>query len=100
MGNLQGLTLDSELRVRLVSRKLPFHTYKLLAEWLGVYTYILPQNRIFIEKLRTTSYFSSPSDLFKLCLWIDQIYSTLNEVDQESLCKLISASSISHTPRC
>jgi hypothetical protein len=39
---------ESELRIRLAARKLPYLTYRKLADWLGVYEYVPPESRITI----------------------------------------------------
>lgn len=43
------LTLRESIVVCAYKNKLPFHTYKLLSEWLGSYSYILPADRTLNE---------------------------------------------------
>lgn len=91
---------ESELRIRIVAKQLPFHKTKLLCEWLNCFQYILPDERILIVRPRAWRITDEPkraSDYFKLYLWLDSIETILNAQEQICLLKLIQESEISRT---
>ncbi len=89
-------SIDQELRVRLAARNLPEYKYKIICEWLGVYTYILPSDRTFPTGL-AWEYMNSTSRVHEYYLWLTYIEATLSSKDQSCLYQLTHESAISHT---
>jgi hypothetical protein len=86
---------ESELRIRLAARKLPYLTYRKLADWLGVYEYVPPESRKLYTKLIVIPHYAS--ELYALWRWLDYIEFTLYLDEQECLHQLIQESETSHT---
>lgn len=83
---------ESELRIRLVARNLPFHKYKRLAEWLGCYLdHTQIQTAGLIPQLTSLIAFSNTSDLMKQYHRFLTIEWALSHPEQECLYQLISA---------
>lgn len=79
---------NQELRVRLAARKLPEHKYRLIADWLEVYTYILPASRVFPTGM-CWQHLNSTSRVHAYYLWLTYIESTLSSSDQLCLYNLL-----------
>lgn len=77
----QHLTLDSELRARLYAAVSSFPQYKLLAEWLEVYQYILPSERRLISITITLSTSFTAYNLWQRLNHID----TLLTIEEQAL---------------
>lgn len=72
-----------------VKCKLPFGDYKLLLEWLApdCYHYVPPAERLLSTELifHIAADIKTPSDLFRIWLASDILYSTLTLQEQERL---------------
>lgn len=81
------MTSDSEIRIQLAAAcyKNP-KWYKPLAEWLGVYEYILPDKRELITPAFT---FTNASAVFKFWNYCTLIECCLNPTEQYASWKLI-----------
>lgn len=84
-------SLDSELRIRLAAKQMPFHKYKRLCEWLNCFQYIPPDNRILSSLIQRSKY-NNASQAFKAWLWLDCVESTLTLSEQQCLARLINES--------
>ena len=82
-------TDSQQLRIRLANRRLPFHKYQLLCEWLDCYSYIKPGDRTIYFPLTRVVEISTASDAFNMYLWLSCIECTLSLYDQQILCQLI-----------
>jgi hypothetical protein len=83
-------SVEQELRVRLAARGLNCHKYQLLAEWLGCYKYIYPENRTIVDDLATMStVFDRSHKAFLYWQYLDVVESTLSPLDQRLLCQLL-----------
>ena len=91
------LDSDSELRARLYAASIfqGFNSYKLLAEWLGVYQYILPANRKF---LMVEASITTPYDACKLWKYLAGIETLLTIEEQALAWTLIRESGIYPIP--
>lgn len=82
-------SLDSELRTRLAAKRLPFHKYKCLCEWLNCFQYINPDSRVVSQVLAKNLFPFSlwrASEVFQMWLLLDTIETSLTI--QEQLCLL------------
>jgi hypothetical protein len=65
----------NQLLVAVTKHKLTFATYKLLAEWLDCYQYVLPNNRVL--RIKPVLAIKAPIDCIKMFNLCDIYYSTL-----------------------
>lgn len=87
LGLINPESRDSELRARLAARcyKNP-KLYQSLAEWLGVYNYIIPAHRQLISCSGTSS---DPAFFFNLWEWMRVVECSLDLNEQRLSWKLI-----------
>ena len=87
------ISTESELRVRLAARKLPFIQYQQLSEWLGIYKYIIPIDRS--DPLITVELNCTDLDnLMSLYLWLRDIEATLTKEEHVCLARSTLVSEI------
>lgn len=94
--NLPFESKESELRCRLFARcGSNFIHYKHLAEWLGVYQYILPDQRVFtpVRILITSAHHA-----FLVWKFVDLMSVCLTATEQELVWQLINESKTSAIP--
>lgn len=91
-------SLESELRIRLAAKQMPFHRYKRLCEWLNCFQYINPDDRRIDKSLLKLPSFGlyRALEMFQFALWLDEIETTLTIEEQQCLAKLIHESETSH----
>lgn len=85
---------ESEIRIRLISKQMPFHKYKRLCEWLNCFQYINPDDRKIVKELYKLPHLSQNRalELFAFALWLDCVESCLTPQEQLCLALLIKES--------
>lgn len=82
------LTCNEALGVIAIRYHLTLNDFKLLAEWLDCYNYVLPANRVLDTELIfhiASRTIRSPSDIFKLWLASDLLFSCFTLAEQKNI---------------
>lgn len=83
------LELDEAIVFVALKHNLSFNEYKLMAEWLDCYNYVLPVSRglhdSFVTWWKDSDVFDSPTDIYKLWMKSNLIYTTLMPHQQRKL---------------
>ena len=87
------LTLYESLAIVCYRDSLSHPQFKVLAEWLGVYKYILPDNRLLIEGALSLPIQNTSSAIFKQYLFTIILETNYSESEQTNICRYIKCHS-------
>lgn len=90
---MTGLSLYESLGVLAYRDSLSFPQFKTLSEWLGVYKYVLPDDRILIEGAFCLPIQKTSTAIFKQYLFLIILENCYTESEQTNICRYIKCHS-------
>jgi hypothetical protein len=90
---MSQLTLYESLAYICYRDSLSFPQFKTLCEWLGVYKYILPDNRVLIEGAFHLPIQKTSSAIYKQYLFLIILENNYSESEQINICRYIKCHS-------